>query len=75
MMELSLAEARFRFWCLLLVAALGAFEKEDDSFRVIYDGSHGVKVNYAIVPRDQVRVPSMAEMRSMLYHMRGSGLR
>ena len=56
-----------------MVAALGALEKDDDTFRVIHDGSHGVLVNHAIVPRDQVRVPSIAELRVILYLMTLAG--
>ena len=69
MVEIKEADAEQEYGCLPLVAALGAIEKEDDTFRVIHDGSHGVRVNHAIVPRDQVRVPSVAEIRLMLYFM------
>ena len=36
------------------VAALGAIEKGDSSFRVIHDATHGVKVNPQIIQCDQV---------------------
>ena len=50
----------------LVMAALGGIEKSDDSFRVIHDGSHGVKVNQRIRPRDQMRFPGIAEKSFIL---------
>eukprot|EP00969_Alexandrium_andersonii_P311635 13770553-Alexandrium_andersonii.AAC.1 len=37
----------------LVTAALGALQKDDSSFRVIHDATHGVEVNQRIAPRDQ----------------------
>ena len=50
----------------LRVAAQGALEKGDNSFRVIHDGTHGVRVNNAIKPRDQVRMPTAGDIRAVL---------
>ena len=45
------------------IAAIGAIEKSDSSFRIIHDGTHGVQVNPRIIQRDQVRNPGVAELR------------
>ena len=50
----------------LLIAGLAAIEKSDESFRVIHDGTHGVKVNPKIKLRDQTRSPTIAEGRTVL---------
>ena len=39
----------------LRVAALSEIGKEDDKLRVIFDGTHGVKVSPRIVRQDRVR--------------------
>ena len=50
----------------LRVAALGAIEKGDSTFRILHDGTHGVQVNPQAQPRDQIRMPGPAEARTML---------
>eukprot|EP00973_Karenia_brevis_P071320 9906156-Karenia_brevis.AAC.1 len=50
----------------LVMAALGALEKDDTTFRIIHDATHGVKVNPRIRPRDQVRYPAIAEKSRIL---------
>jgi hypothetical protein len=50
----------------LRVAALGALEKGPNSFRVVHDGTHGVRVNNEVHPRDQVRMPGPGEARTLL---------
>ena len=47
----------------ICVAALGAIEKGDNSFRIIHDGTHGVQVNPRIIQRDQVRLPGGSELK------------
>ena len=47
MVEMRWEEARERFPDLV-VASLGAIEKKDGSYRVIHDGTHGIKVNSRI---------------------------
>eukprot|EP00973_Karenia_brevis_P045888 6354240-Karenia_brevis.AAC.1 len=37
----------------LVRAAIGALEKGDNTFRIIHDGTHGVRVNPRIKPKDQ----------------------
>eukprot|EP00973_Karenia_brevis_P031180 4301880-Karenia_brevis.AAC.1 len=41
------------------MAAIGALEKSDSTFRIIHDATHGVRVNPRIRPRDQVRYPGI----------------
>ena len=50
----------------LRIAALGAIQKNETSFRVVHDGTHGVRVNNAVRPRDQVRMPGPGEARTLL---------
>ena len=50
----------------LRIAAQGALEKGDASWRVVHDGTHGVAVNHGIRPRDQLAVPSVGELRTLL---------
>jgi hypothetical protein len=57
MLKMTLGEARRRWGRKLTVAALGAIEKTEDVFRVIYDASNTVKVNHRIRVQDQVRMP------------------
>jgi hypothetical protein len=61
--------ARREFGENFLVAALGAIEKGDGSFRVIHDGTHGVGVNPRIKILDQQRCPTAAELRLALRKM------
>ena len=50
----------------LRIASLGAILKGDSSFRVVHDGTHGVKINNAVKPRDQIRMPGPGEVRVLL---------
>jgi hypothetical protein len=65
MYQLSDEEARSRF-PELRVAAQGAIEKSDSSFRVVHDATHGVNVNNDLRVRDQTRMPSCADIRATL---------
>ena len=65
MYQLSDEEAKKRFPGLR-VAAQGAIEKSDSSFRVVHDATHGVRVNNDLQVRDQTRMPSCADIRCTL---------
>lgn len=60
----------------LVVAAVGAIEKADSSFRVIHDGTHDVKVNNRIVVRDLCGNPGHRELKvhNELSQNKGSSL-
>ena len=73
MIEVEDGEARREYGDKLVVAALGALQKSDTSFRVIFDGTHGIKVNPRIHPRDQLRMPGMAEQSVILGLCRARG--
>ncbi len=51
---------------MLRIAALGAIENGPHSFRVVHDGTHGVRLNNEVKPRDQVRMPGPGEVRALL---------
>ena len=57
----------------LLVAALGALEKGDNSFRVLFDATHGVRFNPRTRPRDQIRNPGAREARTELGYYKSKG--
>ena len=57
MVKMSLGEARARWGSKLTVASLGAIEKTEDVFRVIFDASNTVRLNHRIRVRDQCRMP------------------
>ena len=63
MREVSEEELRREYGEEVCVAAIGAIEKSDASFRIIHDGTHGVQVNPRIVQRDQVRNPGVNEFK------------
>ena len=67
MFRCSMNEAR-RLWPgdRLRIAAQGAIEKGDSTWRVVHDGTHGVAVNHEIRPRDQLSVPTVGELRGIL---------
>lgn len=50
----------------LRIAAQGAIEKADETFRILHDGTHGVRVNNEIKVRDQTRMPGASEGRSVM---------
>ncbi len=57
----------------LQVAALGAIEKDDDTFRITHGGTHGVRVNNDCQPRDQLRMPGPAEEKEVMKRGHDSG--
>ena len=48
------------------VAAQGALEKADGSWRVLHDATHGVQINNSIKPRDQLAMPGPADAKEMM---------
>ena len=72
MTETSLAQLAQLSECApeeIALAALGALEKGDSSFRVLFDATRGVKANPRTRPRDQLRCPGIREGRTeMAYY-------
>ena len=67
MMQLVSEEAAKReFGSTLVVAALGALQKSDSSWRVLHDGTHGVEVNPFVRLRDHHGAPGVAEQRALV---------
>jgi hypothetical protein len=66
MIEVEEAVAREEYGDDLKVAALGALEKTDKSFRVVHDGTHKVAVNVRIRMRDQTKSPAAGELKKAL---------
>ena len=67
MFDTSVEELSLMLGCSvdeLALAALGALEKGDSSFRVLFDASHGIKANPRTRPRDQQRCPGIREART-----------
>jgi hypothetical protein len=55
MFEIPLSEAREKYpGDSLRIAAQGAIEKSDDTFRILHDGTHGVRINNEIRVLDQL---------------------
>ena len=65
--RISEEEARKR-WTKgrLRIAAIGAIEKADNSFRIIHDGTHGVRVNNQSIVRDRLRMPGPKEEKAIM---------
>ncbi|CAE8607179.1 unnamed protein product, partial [Polarella glacialis] len=68
MYETTLTLAKKQFKDRLRIAALGAIENSDDSFRILFDGTHGVKLNNDIRPRDQLDFPMGSDAGTQLAH-------
>ena len=66
LVRVSRADAEAEWGDKLAIAGLAAIAKGEDSWRVIHDGTHAVKVNPKIKVRDLVRYPSVAEQRRIL---------
>ena len=58
--------ARKKFGSRLRIATLAALEKNDATFRALYDGANGAAANPNLRLRDQVRNPRGAELRFVL---------
>ena len=65
MKEMTDEDAKAEYGNNLHVAAL-AVVAEKDKFRVVHDGTHGVKVNPRIRVQDQVKSPSAGELRTLM---------
>ena len=66
MYRVSDEEATNTWGSSLRIAAQGAILKKDDSFRIVHDGTHGVRVNPEIKPRDQVRRPTAGDFKTQM---------
>ena len=67
MYETTLAQAQLDYpGDRLRVAANGAIEKSDHTFRIIHDATHGVNVNPLIQPRDQQKMPTAGDARAIM---------
>ena len=66
MREVDESDARRKYGDELLVAAIGAIDKGDSTFRVIHDGTHAVQVNPRLRTRDQHRSPGSGEIKTVL---------
>ena len=60
---MSLGEARRRWGNKLTIAALGAIEKTEGTFRVIFDASNTGRLNNRIRVQDQCRMPIWQDLR------------
>ena len=74
MREVDETAARKEYGEDLLVAAIGAIDKGDSTFRVIHDGTHAVGVNPRIRARDQHRYPGSGELRRVNQLSSGRGM-
>ena len=74
MREVEEVAARAEYGEDLLVAAIGAIDKGDTTFRVIHDGTHDVVVNPRIRARDQHRYPGAGELRRVNQLSAGHGV-
>eukprot|EP00974_Lingulodinium_polyedra_P091413 8861582-Lingulodinium_polyedra.AAC.1 len=74
-MKCTAGEARRRWGRRLVVAALGAVEKnpDKDEWRVVYDATNGVRLNHRIRVRDQVRCPTWPDVCRLLEAVREDG--
>ena len=71
MCRMSLGEALDKYGPDLLITATGAIAKKGGTgdIRVIFDGSHGVLVNFEIIVRDQVRFPTSDDIKVVMREM------
>ena len=76
-LRLTPAQAKARFGSSLVVASLGAVRKENSqgevSARVVYDATHGVRVNSLIRMRDQDRAPTAPDLKTALREQHEGG--
>eukprot|EP00973_Karenia_brevis_P037611 5190488-Karenia_brevis.AAC.1 len=61
MRKLANFEAEREFGGSYTTAAIAALQKDEDSFRIIHDGTHKVRVNPQIIVRDQIAYPAVGE--------------
>ena len=65
MFKTSLEDAKREF-SDLRIAAQGAIQKGDDSWRVLHDATHHVQVNNQTAIRDQIRMPGAGDQRTIM---------
>ena len=68
MYPLSAAEAHRRFGVRLRVASLAAIPKDEQTVRVLFDGTHSVQVNNEISISDQLEFPCPSELAQVMEH-------
>ena len=68
MVRVSLSTAKAKYGHKLLVAALGAMQKsvEENTSRIIHEGTHGVMAYDSARPRDQLRYPGVGDIQAHL---------
>ena len=66
LMEKFLMKGAKLEWPGLRIAAQGAVLKSDDSFRIVRDGTRGIRLNHELRPRDQIRLPTASEGRTLM---------
>ena len=71
MVSVPFSKAKAKYGDKLLVAALGATQKsvEQNTFRIIHDGTHGVMANNSIRRRDQLRYPVVGDFQAVMHHL------
>ena len=71
MVGVPLSKAKEKYGNKLLVAALGAIQKsvEENTFRIIHDGTHGVMANSRVRPRDQLRHPGVGDIQAVMHQL------
>jgi hypothetical protein len=76
MVTMRASEARREWGDRLTIASLGALEKAagTDEFRIIYDATHGVRVNHRIRVRDQTKNPTWPDICGILGECAEDGL-
>ena len=72
MIRTTVGEARKEWGDDLVVASLAAVAKdlEKDGWRIVYDATHGVRLNHRIRIRDQVRMPAWQDVSRILEAVR-----
>ena len=68
MQRIGLQEAKDLYGERLRIAAQGAIDKGDGSFRIIHDGTHGVQINNEIVVQDQITYSGPEDSESIMRH-------
>ena len=66
LMYLTTLDEAKRDFSDLRIAAQGAIEKSDDSWRILHDATHGVRVNLETKLKDQIRMPSAGDQRTIM---------
>ena len=68
MIKVTFRDAKAKYGNDLLLAALGALEKKlgSNKWRVIFDATHGVLVNFKIKVRDRLRFPAVQDLMAVV---------